>query len=246
MKNVLIITGNKGGVGKSMVSVLLADYMIRNGRANELLCGDAEASDLQRTFAAMMRGSGHVGEDAIRTFDFSSDEGMETFIDDMSDLDDRTAIIDTGANLQAYLTSQAGFLKECREDMKAEVTVIFVASPAEESATALQDFMMKAGEGFRVRVILTGPEDIEAGDYALFRNPDYKGTLGWMEVMGVKFHFLGKIPERFFELMMRGDRKVPARILESLEGRSMKRRFAGWLSEKVDPVMAEILGAGDA
>lgn len=246
MKGVKIVTGNKGGVGKSLISMLLADYLIRHGLSDGLLCGDAEASDLQRTFARIMRASGLVGEDMIRAFDFMTDEGVETFIDEMGGMDG-TAIIDTGANLQAYLTRQAAFLDDCREDMGGDVTIVFVASPAVESADALQEFLMNAmGRGFRIRVVLTGPEDVAMEDYALFSNPNHDGTRMLLEDGKAKVHFLGMVPERFFQLMMRGERKVPARILEDLEGRAMRRRFLGWLTERVDPVMGEIMGVDHA
>lgn len=241
-----IVTGNKGGVGKSMISMLMADYMIRNGRAGDILCGDAEMSELQRTYGSQMKASGLVPHGMIRSYDFMSDKGMEDFIDDMGDLDGKTAIIDTGANLQGYLMKQAGFLADCRDDMGAELGVVFVVSPSEESAVALQDFVLNAGKGFRMSVILTGPEDVAMGEYALFKNPEHDGTRMFLEKIGGKIHFLGTVPDRFFQLMMRGERKLPAKLLEDLEGRAIKRRFAGWISERVDPVMAEILGAGDA
>lgn len=246
MSGTFIIAGNKGGVCKSTVSMLMADYVIRRGQAERLLCGDAEMTELQRTFGTQMRKSGLVDPGWIRAYDFMSDAGVEAFVDDVSGLAGYYSIIDTGANLQKHLLGQAGFLADCAGDMNGEITIVFIVSPAEESAAALQDFMLSAGGRFRIRVVLIGPEDIPAGEYALLKNDLYSGTRMVLEKKGCPIHFIGQIPERFFQLMMRDERKLPARILEDLEGKAMRRRFLGWLNERVDPVMGEILGVEDA
>lgn len=241
MNTITITTGNKGGTGKTTLSVLLADYLCRKGLGESLVACDAEASDLQRSFGSIMAGSGLAPQDRIMPFDFGTDEGFERFVDAVAGSDGKSFIVDTGANLQRHLTGQTDFLAASLGDMNARVSMVFMVSPAVESAEALQEFMTCHNSDFRTHLVLMGPGDVPREDYALFRNPDYAGTVMALESLDVPMHFLGTLPQRFFSMIMLGDRLPPSRLLEKLGSVAARRRFRMWLETEIDPALGQIL-----
>lgn len=237
-----ILTGNKGGVGKSTVAVLLADWMIRHGRGDKLIVGDCELSDLQRTFYKICSKSGLVGEDQARVWSMATDEAFEAFMDDVMGMPGREIIVDTGANMLTLLTDQASFLAENLDDIGADATVIFVAGPGSESTGALKAYVKavsKLDRPFRTHVVTMAPEEIERDAYDLMK-PAGATVRQVMEGLGIETHFLGKLPERFFSEIMRGDCLPPSKLLEKWAGRMAAKRFAAWLRDRLDPVLARI------
>lgn len=240
-----ILTGNKGGVGKSTIAVLTADFLIRHGKGDRLIIGDSELNDLQRTFYKIASKSGLIGEDQTRVWSMATDEGFEAFMDDVMAMSGQQVIVDTGANMLGLLTDQASFLAENLDEIGADACVIFVVGPGSESTGALKAYIKavtKLEKPFRTHVVMMAPEDIPQEAYDLMK-PESGTVRQVMEGLGIETHFLGKIPERFFSEIMRGDCLPPSKLLEKWNGKMAAKRFAAWLRDQLDPVLAKIAAA---
>lgn len=237
-----ILTGNKGGVGKSTVAVMTADYIIRHGMGDTLIVGDCELNDLQRTFYKICSKSGLVDESRTRVWSMATDEAFEAFMDDVMAMSGQRVLVDTGANMLNLLTDQAQFLAENLEDIGADATIIFVVGPGSESTGALKAYI-KAITGlespFRTHVIMMAPEELDQADYDLMK-PEAATVRQVMEGLGIETHFLGKIPERFFCEVMRGECLPPSKLLEKWQGKMAAKRFSAWLRDELDPILAKI------
>lgn len=240
--SLLILTGNKGGVGKSTIAVLAADYMIRHGMGDKLIVGDCELNDLQRTFYKIAAKSGLVGEERTRVWSMATDEAFESFMDDVAAMSGQQIIVDTGANMLNLLTGQAAFLAENLDEIGADATIVFVVGPGSESTGALKAYikaLSKLERPFRTHAILMAPEELDQEAYDLMK-PASDTVRQVMEGLGIETHFLGKIPERFFCEIMRGDCLPPSKLLDKWAGRMAAKRFSAWLRDELDPILAKI------
>lgn len=241
----IITTGNKGGVGKSTTAVLLADYLLRKGLGEDLVIGDSEMSDLQRTFYSIMTKSGLVDQGQTHVWTMATDENFELFLDDLNGMAGKTVIVDTGANMLNLLTGQAAFLAENLNDIHTDAKILFVVGPGRESTDALMAYIQEIARldaPFKTHVIMMAGEEIDKADYDLMKNPGAADLRGVLDVLKIKSHYLGKIPERFFVEIMRGDRLPPSRLLEKWQGKMASKRFAAWLRDVVDPIFGQIAG----
>lgn len=237
-----ILTGNKGGVGKSTIAVLTADYMIRHGLGDRLIVGDCEMNDLQRTFYKTCSKSGLVDESRSRVWSMATDEAFEAFMDDVATMSGQRVIVDTGANMLAMLTDQASFLSENLDEIDADATIIFVVGPGSESTGALKAYVKaisKLEKPFKTHAVLMAPEELDQSEYDLMK-PEASTVRQVMEGLGITLHFLGKIPERFFTEIMRGECLPPSKLLEKWAGKMAAKRFAAWLRDSLDPILAKI------
>lgn len=243
--SLIITTGNKGGVGKSTVDTLLADYLIRNGHGDSLVIGDSEMSDLQRTFYSIMRNSGLVDESQAHVWSMADDEKFECFLDDVNGMSGKRIIVDTGANMLNLLTSQAEFLADNISEIHTDATILFIAGPGKESTDALMAYVeaiARLETPFVTHVIMMAGEELAREDYDLMKSPAAADLRKVLEVLKIKVHFLGKIPERFFVEIMRGDRLPPLKLMEKWQGKMASKRLAMYLKDVIDPIFAQIAG----
>lgn len=239
---IYILTGNKGGVGKSTVAVLLADFEIRHGQGESLIVGDCEMNDLQRTFYKICSKSGLVGEEQTRVWSMATDEAFESFMDDVMAMSGKSVIVDTGANMLSMLTDQSAFLSENLEEIGSDATIVFIVGPGSESTGALKAYIKsisKLDRPFKTHVVLMAPEELDQSEYDLMK-PEASTVRQVMEGLGITLHFLGKIPERFFTEIMRGECLPPSKLLEKWAGKMAAKRFAAWLRDSLDPILAKI------
>lgn len=246
IKNLLLlITGNKGGIGKSYVSILIADYILRHFGREDLIIGDCEASDSQRTFCSCMLESALVLEEQIKIWSMRNDEDFERMMDAISLYNQKKIIVDTGANMLELLTNQIDFLAENMEEINTDVKIIFVIGPAEESTDAAREYLQAIFKypAIKSYFVLMSAEDLSQGDYHIIKSPEAQDVRQAIDQLKIPLHFIGKTPERFFMQIMREDRLPPSKLLEKLSGSMAAKRFMRWLTDVPDYTFNQILKA---
>lgn len=144
MKRLILVLGNKGGVGKTTFARFAAE-LLRHKRASALIVdGDGTVGQLLKALGA--RGDDgklvypQPREGGVATFSFHGDERDRDAIADMTETDAETVLIDLPAASLTYLErleSETGFLASVAE--RATVTIVSLITPDEETRRGLID-----------------------------------------------------------------------------------------------------------
>jgi len=236
-----IITGNKGGVGKSFVTIMLADYLLRHDK--EFIVGDAEMATGQATTWNVMRK--YVDDNAIKTWKLGTPEGYETLTDDLQRLaqgkKQSTLIIDTGASMMDSLTTNLAFLSEAQADLGVDVGVVFVAGPLPDTQVAAREYLRAQKElekPLKTVFLLISPTEREQGAYAIAQDKKIQAAIP--ELNGTSL-FLGPIRQEYFDSIMKEFRLPYAILKNTEEGYGFKKKLHMWLAATFDPIAAAIL-----
>ncbi len=240
MTRIYMVTGNKGGVGKSLISALAADAVIRGGGADGLVVADCESADGQST----MR---HIFDDKadVRAWDLSRSKGYEHMLNDVSAMDGKTVVIDTGAALLGMLNEHAGLMNEFAK-AGFGVEIIFVSGHNIDSSAAFRRYAKayRDKDGVRTVIVLNAViPDVEGlEDFDLARQPDIRAVI---EKRGVPTLLHPYIDPEYARWLM-DDGRLPSEVLAD-GGLPFGTRlmYKEWFSRKSDPVIRAILEGGD-
>jgi len=167
MGKILLVTGDKGGVGKSIVSRLLYDYLsLKNftvggydcDKRNAQLyrhCGRRDDNKKLMTQTAL---------DGISRIDISSDVGLGILLDDLHSHKPDYALVDLPASAHGLLEkTEAQFtFCEAAKGLDYSITLIHVLSRVKDSAYALErliDFFGDKATYIAVKNGFFGDED---------------------------------------------------------------------------------------
>ncbi len=137
MSSIHFIGGEKGGVGKSVVSRLLSQYFIDNARTYLGLDADQSHGTLTRFYPEFTRSI------VLDTFE-STDQIMESALED-----ELQVVVDLPAQSERFLErwlEESGVLELC-EETGTRFYYWYVVDDGRDSAELLQRFMNKYGSG---------------------------------------------------------------------------------------------------
>jgi anion-transporting ArsA/GET3 family ATPase len=237
---IVIITGNKGGVGKSYMSIMLADYLIRNNKP--LLVSDTESSKGQATTWNVIRR--HVEENKIVEWSLIDTKGYEKMMDylERNKTSDVTAIIDTGASMMNSLLENLKTLSEMQEECNINVEIVFVSGPLPDSAVAAKEYLKAQADltkPLRTTFVLLSPTDDNQSDYAIEQNKKIQDAIP--KLNGI-IKFLGKIRQDYFDRVMK-DFELPSSMLNNVDiGYGFRKNYNLWLKSCFDEVAKTIVG----
>jgi hypothetical protein len=155
-KKLVIVTGDKGGTGKSTLSRGLVD--IANHRKIDYVAYDSDKRNSQLYRHYQSTGSG------ISRLDFSTEDGADGLIVQMDIGTSPLLIVDLpagGGELLEKYNSQLGLLSEAQE-MGYEITIVSVMSRVKDSVNALRllmDFTGDAAKHLAIKNLYWGTED---------------------------------------------------------------------------------------
>ena len=234
-----IVTGNKGGVGKSYVSIMLIDFLMRHDKA--FLIGDAEAATGQATTWNVMRR--HVDEKVIRPWSLGNTAGFEALADEIERhaSEDVTAIIDTGASMMDSLAENLGFLSEVQKDLGVDVGVVFVAGPLPDSVVAAREYLRAQkllDSPVKTTFLLTSPTERIQANYGISQSDAIQEAI---PTLNGKTVFLGPVRQEYFDDTMKNFR-LPGVVLRDPEtGYGYRKKLDMWLKAEFDTVAAAIM-----
>lgn len=155
-KKLIIVTGDKGGTGKSTLSRGLVDIAHHCQVDYIAYDSDKRNSQLYRHYQSTSSG--------ISRLDFSTEDGADNLIIQMDTGTSPVIIVDLpagGGELLEKFNSQLGLLCEAQE-MGYEMTIVSVMSRVKDSVNALRllmDFTGDAAQHLAVKNLYWGTED---------------------------------------------------------------------------------------
>ena len=133
-KTILYVGGNKGGTGKSLVSIALADHVKHKLRASVLLIEtDIDNPDVAKS----------VGQevDTFITADTRHEDGWRTILNRLETSPNTVTIINAGARDLDALRHYGEYLRMGAAAISADLVVLWVISHERDSLVALRDFL---------------------------------------------------------------------------------------------------------
>lgn len=236
------ITGNKGGVGKSLISILATDFCIRNNVPYKIV--DAEASGIQATTYRVMTKAG-IPDDNIRDWAVSTESGFEAFGDYVAENHKsvETVIVDTGASMLEKLTENLELINSMVTDPGLQPApdfgVIFVCGPTIDTSAAMKKYLDEnARFKIKTKCVLISPQIQDVMSFDCMNRADLMDA---MKLLGGEQKFIPPLREEYFRGIMQ-DFVLPHAVLEDTEkGYMYRNKYKLWLSNFIDPVMQSIL-----
>jgi len=156
MRRLILVHGDKGGVGKSVFARAMCDSYLRNGTPVNAYDSDKRNPDLSRFYGKRV---------PVGLLDLTSATAFDTVLDTLAGADTR-AIIDLAAGagdaLHRIISGDIR-LGEALSDMSARATVVYVLSRSRPSVAglnvALQDFKDVPADWVVVRNNYFGEQD---------------------------------------------------------------------------------------
>ena len=109
---VIYIGGSKGGVGKSLMAMLVLHYFIEKGEKPVLIETDTDNPDVLKAYSTKENG-GFVGKNCeVFICNMDNDQGWEKMLDIINDNPDRPIIINSGARNSMALANYGVVLNE--------------------------------------------------------------------------------------------------------------------------------------
>jgi len=235
-----IVTGNKGGVGKSFISIMLADYLLRHDD-NTFIVSDSEKATGQATTWNVLRR--YLPEDRIKFWELGKSSGFEALADDLQRhaAEDVIAIVDTGASMMNELAANLGFLRNVQDALGIDVGIVFVAGPLPDSAVAARDFLRQQKQldkPIETTFLLTSPTEANQNSFQITQDANIQEAIPKYSGRTV---FLGPVRQEYFDGVMKDFRLPHAVLKDQKAGFGYRMRFDGWLKTTFDPLAAQIM-----
>ena len=142
-KPIFLVGGGKGGVGKSMVSMALLDYLRGTEDAVFLVETDTSAPDVWKAY-----------KDAVdhQCVDLEQKDGWLEMLDVFGQHADTNIVINTKAANQAGLRRFGGMLTEALKEQKRQLVVFWVIDRKRDGLELLGSFLGTLAKDERVQV----------------------------------------------------------------------------------------------
>ena len=242
MNELYITTGNKGGVGKSFLSTMLADYVLRT-EPEKLVVSDSEAAGGQSTFWNIMRNDSRINEADILHWNLGKEQGFEEMANAIEGMKDKKIVVDTGASMLAMLTANTDFMTEIQKALDCKIKVIFAVGALPDSAVAARQYIKAIHETTDNKIeshfVMISPTETAPENYVFNNEDDIQKAI---KKLGMKTHFYGVVRQDFFDLTMK-ERKLPSAVLADLTiPFGTRTKFSLWVKGPSDSVIGEIMG----
>ena len=131
-KPIYLVGGRKGGVGKSMVSMALVDYLQTLDADVLLIDSDTSNPDVWRTY-----------EDSVETklLNLDIDDGWMTLINACADRPDSTVVINGAARDGRGFGKYGRMLNDSLMELRRRLVTLWVINRQRDSLEMLKDFM---------------------------------------------------------------------------------------------------------
>ena len=133
-KAIVYVGGNKGGTGKSLVAIALADHVKHKRGASVLLIEtDIDNPDVAKGIGTELN--------AVVTADTRQEDGWRTILNTLETSSATVTIINAGARDLDALRHYGDYLRMGAEAVGAHLAVLWVISHERDSLLALRDFL---------------------------------------------------------------------------------------------------------
>jgi hypothetical protein len=126
------VGGGKGGVGKSMVSMALLDYLITRGVSTMLIESDTSNPDVCKTYKNTL---------PWKLLDLDKVDGWIQLVNVCDANRDRVVVVNTAARSNTGVASFGGTLSTSLGDLDRSLTTLWAINRQRDSLELLRDFM---------------------------------------------------------------------------------------------------------
>jgi NUBPL iron-transfer P-loop NTPase len=150
-KPVYMISGSKGGVGKSIVSMAVTHYLLKREEALLLVDADTANPDVGKAY-------GKAVETAY--FNLDEKEGWMDLANVLGEHFDRTVVINTPARSGEGVKLYGTLLTESMQDLDRELVTLWVINSQRDSLQLLKEYVdaIQSGTTHVMRNLYHGPE----------------------------------------------------------------------------------------
>jgi hypothetical protein len=131
-KPIILVGGGKGGVGKSLLSIALVDYVIATDRRPFLVETDTSVPDVYKTYG------GEIGAELVNLDDR---EGWIELLNLVESHPEDTIVVNTGARNQTGISNFGKTLRKALPQLKRRLVVFWLIDRKRESLELLSDFI---------------------------------------------------------------------------------------------------------
>lgn len=131
-KPIILVGGGKGGVGKSMVTMALLDYLRATERVAMFVETDTSAPDVWKTYHNHLEG---------KCVDLDTQGGWIDLLDIAGEKPDCNIVINTRAANQVALRKFGGLLTEAIRQQQRQLLVLWVIDRKRDGLELLRDFL---------------------------------------------------------------------------------------------------------
>ena len=131
-KSIFLIGGGKGGVGKSLLSMTVVDFLSCTERAPFLVETDTSVPDVFKTYQAEMDGE---------LVNLDEREGWIELVNLVEGKPESTFVINTGARNQTGISNFGKTLSKALPQLKRKLVVFWLIDRKRESLELLADFL---------------------------------------------------------------------------------------------------------
>jgi hypothetical protein len=142
-KALILVGGGKGGVGKSLFSMAVVDFLESTKEAPFLIETDTSVPDVFKTYRETIEGE---------LVNLDEREGWIELVNLVESRPESTIVINTGARNQAGITNFGRTLRKALPELKRELGVFWLIDRKRESLELLSDFSKALPEA-RVHVV---------------------------------------------------------------------------------------------
>ncbi len=131
-KDIWMIGGGKGGVGKSVVSIGVIDTLLSRGEIPILVESDTSNPDVWKMYK---------GEIRCELVDLDKADGWIDFINICDDSPDAVVVVNTAARSNRGVASYGATLNSTLPDLKRKLVTLWVINRQRDSLELLNDYM---------------------------------------------------------------------------------------------------------
>ncbi|MDA8153197.1 MAG: hypothetical protein M0003_10880 [Acidithiobacillus sp.] len=184
MKHLVISHGDKGGVGKSIFSMLAVEFGLLSGRNAAIVEGDTKIGDVKERYenvvSVLSVNLDKSGKDA--------ENAIATLFGHLEALDSDFVVMNAPANAHKALDSYAELIVPVARELGFQICVAWMIGRESSSATLANESMICQAADRKIAVVNRHESDYDR-DYYWFTVPQYKDA--WIASGGLT----GEIPE---------------------------------------------------
>jgi len=149
--SVWMVSGSKGGVGKSTVSMALVHYMQTRGSGLLFVEADTANPDVGKVYGKTIE---------TLYLDLDEKEGWMDLVNRLGDHPEQEVVINTPARSGEGVKLYGALLAEALEELKRRLITLWVINSQRDSLQLLREFLevMQSGETHVLRNLYHGPE----------------------------------------------------------------------------------------
>ena len=222
---IFLIGGGKGGVGKSLMSMAVLDFLQANGRRPFLVETDTSVPDVFKTYAEAVRGE---------LVNLDEREGWIELVNLVESSPESTFVINTGARNQTGISNFGRTLSKALPELGRKLVVLWMIDRKRESLELLADFTeaIPEAEVHVVRNMYLGAEK----KFELYNGSKMRTAI---ETKGGRSLNLPELADRVTDAMNKGRLTIEKAVSELSLGDRME--LERWRDE-CKTMLSEVIG----